>query len=114
VKKVKNIASPTTTWFGGIVVVPMAWRIKLRTIRILVNDVVINKIAGATDRTVSKMSILIAGATELGSSRSLRLILRVEGFFWIASAKRGDDIRNAVAERIRFFGPLVKSDDTVQ
>jgi len=40
------IANPVITWVGGICCVPSALRTKLRTIRIRVNPVTVNRIAG--------------------------------------------------------------------
>ena len=61
------------TWFGGIVCVPRACRIKLRTMRIRVKEVIINKMAGAMERIVRIATIRIAGIILSGESVSLRL-----------------------------------------
>ncbi|MCX6116983.1 MAG: hypothetical protein NT027_05540 [Proteobacteria bacterium] len=71
---VKKRLRPSSTWLGGIVVEPIACLRKLSTTRILVNDVIINKIAGATDKIVRMLTIFIAGTTAVGSSDSLRFI----------------------------------------
>ena len=44
--RVRNSAIPTSTWLGGVFWVPSALRTKLRTIRIRVNPVTVNRIAG--------------------------------------------------------------------
>ena len=44
--RVRNSAIPTSTWLGGEVWVPTALRTKLSTIRIRVNPVTVNRIAG--------------------------------------------------------------------
>jgi hypothetical protein len=72
---VKKSERPRITWFGGSVAEPIACLKKLRTTRILVNEVIISRIAGATERTVKIDTILIAGTTAVGSSVSERLML---------------------------------------
>ena len=59
-KNVRNIASPTSTWFGGTCWVPSAWRRNASTITIRVNEVTITNSAGASDRTVSSRTICTA------------------------------------------------------
>ena len=61
---VRNKASPIKTWFGGVVCVPNAARIKCRTIRILVNDVTIIRIDGTKDITVNNNNICSVDVNE--------------------------------------------------
>ncbi|MNL54927.1 hypothetical protein D3C87_1782970 [compost metagenome] len=53
-KKVRNMASPMITWFGGIIWVPMAWRVNERTMTIRVKEVIKSRIAGARLKTVKR------------------------------------------------------------
>ncbi len=46
---VRNSAIPTSTWLGGVLFVPIAERMKPSTIRIRVNPVTVNRIAGISD-----------------------------------------------------------------
>jgi hypothetical protein len=54
IKKERNRARPRITCVGGIFWVPIACRTKPRTMTILVKHVVISRIAGATERIVSR------------------------------------------------------------
>lgn len=56
---------------------PNACRTKLRTIRIRVNEVIISRIAGATDKIVSTVTIFRAGTTLSTPSVSLRFNSRL-------------------------------------
>src|SRR6185437_13962462 len=47
--RVRNSAMPTSTWLGGVVEVPIAERMKPRTMRIRVKPVTVNRIAGISD-----------------------------------------------------------------
>ena len=55
-----NIASPTSTWLGGSCCVPIAWRSSDSTMMIRVKLVIISRIAGASESTVSRTTICIA------------------------------------------------------
>ena len=55
-----NIASPISTWFGGNCCVPSACRSSASTMTMRVKLVIISRIAGARERTVSRMTICIA------------------------------------------------------
>src|ERR1044072_8545027 len=57
--RLRNSASPASTWFGGTFVRPSALRVMLRTTKILVKLVHSNRIAGATDITVINRMIEI-------------------------------------------------------
>ena len=46
---VRNRAIPTSTWLGGVVLVPIAERMKPRTMRIRVKPVTVNRIAGISE-----------------------------------------------------------------
>ena len=48
-KNVRNIAMPTSTWFGGAVGVPRPERMKPRTIRMRVKPVTVNSRAGTSE-----------------------------------------------------------------
>ena len=74
---VKNIASPTITWLGGMVWVPMACLTNPRTTSILVNEVVMRRIAGATARTVKTAIIFKDGTMSSAPLPSAKLILKV-------------------------------------
>ena len=56
---VRNNANPINTWFGGAVCVPIAFLTKCNTMIILVNEVIMMRIDGASDITVSTNKILI-------------------------------------------------------
>ena len=56
IKKERKRDKPRIIWVGGIFCVPIAWRIKPKTITILVKEVIIKRIAGAIDRTVKSKS----------------------------------------------------------
>ena len=56
-KKVRKRASPTSTWLGGAVWVPIAERVKCSTIIILVKEVIIIRMEGASAITVNTKSI---------------------------------------------------------
>src|SRR3546814_4975193 len=48
---------PSNTWFGGVCALPIAWRMKLSTMMMRVNEVIISKIAGSNrseERRVGK------------------------------------------------------------
>ena len=66
-KKVKNKAIPTNTWFGGICCVAKDVLTKERTMIILVKHVIKIRILGARDKTVSKSSSLTEVETDEGS-----------------------------------------------
>ena len=55
-----NSDSPISTWFGGNCCVPSACRSSDSTMMIRVKLVIMIRIAGASDRTVSRMMICIA------------------------------------------------------
>ena len=55
-----NNARPMSTWLGGSCWVPSAWRKSDITMTIRVKLVIMMRIAGASDRTVSRMTICIA------------------------------------------------------
>ena len=55
--KVKNRASPTSTWFGGADCVPMAWRSRDSTIMMRVKQVIIKRAAGKKVSDVIRMSV---------------------------------------------------------
>src|SRR5512144_2461471 len=57
-KRERNSASPTSTWFGGTLCVPMALRANDNTTTIFVNAVHIRRIAGATPSTVISTMIV--------------------------------------------------------
>ena len=57
IKKVRKRASPTSTWLGGAVWVPIAERVKCSTIIILVKEVSIIRMEGASAITVNTKSI---------------------------------------------------------
>src|SRR3954447_6990444 len=57
--RVRNSAMPVSTWFGGEVCRPSAFRVRPRTTMILVNDVHNSRTDGATDRTViARISVI--------------------------------------------------------
>src|SRR5471030_436169 len=56
--KLRNRASPASTWFGGIVGVPSAFRVSDSTTMILVNAVQSISSEGAIDSTVSSRMML--------------------------------------------------------
>src|SRR5690242_4454190 len=66
----RNSASPTSTWLGGTLCVPMALRTSDRTTTIFVNAVHISRTAGATPSTVTSRMIW---TTWLGCPGTLRL-----------------------------------------
>src|SRR5690349_1262458 len=66
----RNSASPTSTWLGGTLCVPMALRTSDRTTTIFVNAVHISSTAGATPSTVTSRMIW---TTWLGCPGTLRL-----------------------------------------
>src|SRR4051794_23982964 len=66
----RNSASPTSTWFGGTLCVPIALRTSDRTTTIFVNAVHISSTAGATPSTVTSRMIW---TTWLGCPGTLRL-----------------------------------------
>src|SRR5690606_21920333 len=53
-------ARPASTWFGGMVGSASAFRVMASTTKILVNDVIISKSAGATESSVMPSSVTIA------------------------------------------------------
>ena len=55
--KVRNNDRPITTWLGGDDWVPSAWRIRLNTITMRVNPVIINNTAGKNDSAVKNSSV---------------------------------------------------------
>ncbi len=57
IKKVRNSASPTRTWFGGEVWVPSAWRSSERTMMMRVKLVIINRPAGMNVSAVSVIRV---------------------------------------------------------
>src|SRR4051794_30972131 len=57
-KRLRKSASPASTWFGGIVGVPRALRVRDRTTMTLVNAVHSTSRAGAIDSTVSSRMML--------------------------------------------------------
>jgi hypothetical protein len=66
IKNVRNIESARIIWFEGADWVPMAVRRKESTTEIRVNDVVIIRSPGASDRIVSNRNIWIVTATSFG------------------------------------------------
>src|SRR5689334_7415236 len=56
--RLRNMASPASTWFGGIVGVPSAFRVSDSTTITLVKAVHSTSSAGAIDRTVSSRMML--------------------------------------------------------
>src|SRR3954465_7572470 len=57
--RVRNRAIPVSTWFGGDVCRPNAFRVSPRTTMILVNEVASSSTDGAIDRTViARMSVI--------------------------------------------------------
>src|SRR5438874_10910993 len=59
-RKVMKSAKPTRIWLGGNCCVPMACRSNASTITMRVKLVIMIKIAGASDKTVSKMMSCMA------------------------------------------------------
>src|SRR6476646_6099603 len=67
--RLRNSATPASTWFGGMVGVPRALRVSDRTTMTLVNEVVSTSSAGATERTVSSRMLTVwLGLPPTGSS----------------------------------------------
>ena len=58
-KKVRNSDSPTMTWLGGAVGVPMAWRSSDSTITMRVKAVIISSTAGRKPSAVKNSSVWI-------------------------------------------------------
>ncbi len=58
-KKVRNRARPTSTWLGGEVWVPSAWRSSESTMMMRVKLVIISSMAGRKLRPVSSSSVWI-------------------------------------------------------
>jgi len=56
-KKVRNSAMPIKTWLGGVCCIANADRISDRTTTIRVNEVIINRKAGAKDKAESNNKI---------------------------------------------------------
>jgi len=56
-KKVRNRARPSRTWFGGEVWVPIAVRSKAKTMMMRVKLVIISTTAGRKESTVSIASV---------------------------------------------------------
>ena len=54
-KNVRNSARPMSTWFGGVVGVPSAWRRIDSTMMMRVNAVIISSIAGSSVSTVIRI-----------------------------------------------------------
>src|SRR5690554_5164499 len=55
----RNSARPASTWFGGMDGSASAFRAMARTTKILVNDVIINSSAGATESSVMPSSVMM-------------------------------------------------------
>src|SRR3712207_1523920 len=56
---VRNRAMPVSTWFGGEVAMPSAFRVSPSTTMILVNEVARSSTDGATDSTViARISVM--------------------------------------------------------
>jgi hypothetical protein len=70
IKKVRKIDNPIIIWFGGVCWVPIACRRNEKTTASRVKDVIISKIAGASEKTVSKSSIWSNTETFCGLSAS--------------------------------------------
>src|SRR3954466_10753326 len=60
----RNSASPASTWFGGMLLSPIAFRVIASTTKILVNDDIMSSSAGATESSVmpSRTTIDVDGA----------------------------------------------------
>ena len=56
-KKVKNSASPSSTWFGGAEGVPSAFRSRPKTIMMRVKLVIISRMAGIKVSEVMNTSV---------------------------------------------------------
>src|SRR4051794_26523397 len=81
--RLRNSASPASTWLGGMLVRPSALRVIPRTMKILVNDVQSSSRAGATESTVRPimMTSEVAGLLPSGLvPLTLRLMLGCVGF----------------------------------
>src|SRR5581483_11030324 len=94
-KKLRNIASPTITWFGGIDCSPRALRVSDSTITMRVKLVSMMSSAGATDSSVMSTMIIrlwlgaplvpgILSVTE--ASGALVVFVSVSGGTWVAPA----------------------------
>src|SRR5581483_10756526 len=94
-KKLRNIASPTITWFGGIDCSPRALRVSDSTITMRVKLVSMMSSAGATDSSVMSTMIIrlwlgaplvpgILSMTE--ASGALVVFVSVSGGTWVAPA----------------------------
>ena len=57
-KNVRNNAMPTRTWLGGDCWVAMAWRRNPNTTMMRVKEVVMTRIAGASEMTVTRSTTI--------------------------------------------------------
>ena len=66
--KVMKIARAASTWLGGMVWMPMAWRMKWKTMMIRVKEVMVRRMAGARERMVMRKRISNRTETCSGSA----------------------------------------------
>src|SRR3954462_10193489 len=88
--RLRNSASPASTWLGGMLVMPSALRVMPRTMKILVNEVQSSSSAGDTDNTVRPSMITSEDAGLLPSGLvplMLRLMLGLVGGAGVAGAR---------------------------
>src|SRR5262245_7976377 len=57
-KSVRNMASPTNTWLGGVSCAPMPWRTNESTTIVRTNEVTVSTIAGSSDSALKTAMIL--------------------------------------------------------
>lgn len=104
ITKVMKMASLARTWLGGICIVPMAWRRKEKTMMIRVNEVTVNKMAGATDNTVSRKRISRATETDSGSAWPPLSVMLSEGTAGWAEAMERGRTKKSRSKPIRLAG----------
>src|SRR4051812_30543845 len=81
--RVRNSASPASTWLGGMLVRPSALRVIPRTMKTLVNDVQSSSRDGATESTVMPRMMIseVGGLVPSGLvPLTFRLMLGAVGF----------------------------------